>query len=301
MAAETPESLIKYCSHEAAELILADNTLRWSSPELFGDPFELSSKTDIGFDRDSLLESTVKLTSSMLFSSDHPKGDSPLVNAIKRWREEERFATAEEAYDVLRELLCKMVDYRVEQLSDSLSKWQIFVRNIRICCFCTKPDNIAAWEKYGNWHQGVALRFKTDDDSSLATPQAITYQVEPAHITTVKEQLGCILHNKKDAITNRFKEQYLTKGPHHKLEREWRCIQSSKKPVTASDNTPDNWVDDISFEKHEISGIYFGLNTPEDVKKRITSIAKERYKKAKLYQAVQAKTGYSLEMERLKP
>lgn len=302
MSAEQPDNLIKYCDVKAAEQILSSKSLRWSSPEVFGDPFELSSQLDLGFDNTSLLDSTIKLASSMIFAPEQPKGDSPLINAIKRWREEERFATPEEAYDVLQELLRKMVEYRAEQLNGNLGKWQEYVRTVRVCCFCSKPDNVVAWEKFANRHQGIAIRFakaEDGDNAVIANPNRILYQADRPQITTLREQLGAVLHNKSDDILGRFKDHYFSKAPHHKLEREWRCIRTSTKNIPVSNNQPKEWTDDIIFDPKEVTGIFFGLSTADETKKRVTKIVKEHYKHAKLFQMVAAKSGYNIESEKI--
>ena len=46
----TPETLIKYASADTAKLILSNQTLRWSSPELFEDPRELRADPQLPFD-----------------------------------------------------------------------------------------------------------------------------------------------------------------------------------------------------------------------------------------------------------
>ena len=162
MSAEKIDSLIKFTDRDAAARILTDRKLRWSAPDLFNDPFELSSRSGLNFDTHTLLDSTIKLASSMIFAPEQPKGDSPLINAIRRWREEERFGSAEEAHGVLRELLGKMVDYRQAQLEVAQAKWQEYVRQVRICAFCARPDNVTAWELFADNHRGVAIRFSPD-------------------------------------------------------------------------------------------------------------------------------------------
>lgn len=298
MSADKPDSLIKFTDSTAALAILAEQKLRWSSPDRFGDPFELSFKSGFNFDLQSLLDSTIKLASSMVFAPEQPKGDSPLINAIKRWREEDRFRTAEEAHGVLRDLLTKMVDYRQDQLLAAHAKWQEYVRQVRVCCFSSKPDNVTAWEAFGDQHRGIAIRFALTGSDVFASAKPVVYQMERPQLTSLREQLGAILHNRRDAIVERFKDHFFIKGSHRKLEQEWRCQITSPSDISISHMDPAEWYDDIPFPATQVTGIFFGINTDEEVKDQVCQLAQERYPQAKILQAVPGKMGYTLEFEK---
>lgn len=300
MSVDKLENLIKFADGETAVRILAEQKLRWSSPDRFGDPFELSAKSGFNFDTHSLLDSTIKLASSMIFAPEQPKGDSPLINAIRRWREEERFNSPEEAHGVLRELLTKMVDYRQAQLDTARAKWQEYVRKVRICCFSAKPDNISAWEQFGDQHRGVGIRFAIGEDSPFSSAKAVVYQTERPQLTSLREQLGAILHNRKDAVVDRFKDHFFIKGNHRKQEQEWRCLTFSSQEVPVTHMDAAEWYDDLSFSAAQITGIFFGISTSDDVKTEIFKLIQERYPQAKPFQAVPGKIGYTIEIEKIK-
>lgn len=299
MSTDKLESLIKFTDADAAVKILAEQKLRWSSPDRFGDPFELSSTSGFNFDTHSLLDSTIKLASSMIFAPEQPKGDSPLINAIKRWREEGRFSSPEEAHGVLRELLTKMVDYRQTQLDIAHAKWQEYVRKARVCCFSAKPDNVSAWEQFADRHRGVAIRFAIGDTEPFVSAKPILYQSERPQLTSLREQLGAILHNRKDAVVERFKDHYLIKGTHRKLEQEYRCLTQSTRDIPLTHTDPSDWYDDLGFSPSQVTGIFFGLRTSDDIKSQILKLVQERYPQAKPFQAVSGKIGYTIEFEKI--
>lgn len=298
MSADKPDSLIKFTDSTAALAILAEQKLRWSSPDRFGDPFELSCKSDFNFDLQFLLDSTIKLASSMIFAPEQPKGDSPLINAIRRWRDEDRFRTAEEAHGVLRDLLTKMVDYRHDQLLAAHAKWQEYVRQVRVCCFSAKPDNVTAWEAFADQHRGIAIRFALAGSEAFASAKPVVYQMERPQLTSLREQLGAILHNRRDTIVERFKDHFFIKGSHRKLEQEWRCQITSPSDVSIADMDPAQWYDDIAFAPTQITGVFFGINTDDEIKNQVCKIVQERYPHAKILQAVLGKTGYTIELEK---
>lgn len=298
MSAEKPDSLIKFSDGAAAVKILSEQKLRWSSPDRFQDPFELSAHSTFNFDTDSLLDSTVKLASSMIFAPETPRGDSPLINAIRRWREESRFNYPEQAHGVLRELLSKMVDYRQDQLKVSWGKWQEYVRKVRVCCFTSKPDNVTAWEQFADLHRGVAIRFALGDAEPFTSARPVVYQTERPQLTSLREQLGAVLHNRKDTTEDRFKDHFFTKGPHRKLEQEWRCITFSPQDIPVTHMNPAEWYDDLSFAAAQVGGIFFGINTPDDLKNQLCQLVQTHYPHTKILQAVPGKMSHTIEFER---
>lgn len=299
MSSESPEHLFKFVSADSAKSILESQSLRWSAPDLFNDPFEMSSQTPLSFETDTLLDSTIKLASSMIFAPETPKGESPLINAIRRWRDEDRFSDPEEAHQVLRELLSKMVDYRLDQLQSGMAKWQRYVRNVRLCCFCKHADNMAGWRLFAHKHQGVALRFNVGTNSSFPPPKPVVYQTDRPELTTLREQLGAILHNRKDGIVDRFADHFFVKSRELKPEDEWRCIKNSQTETPISDENFENWFDNIKFKKEDLGAIYFGVNISDDNKTAISNMATNLYQNIKLFQAVRAKTGFALEFEKI--
>ena len=296
MSDDATIDVYKYCTPETAVQILTEKTLRWSSPDAFGDPFELSSTTGFDLHPDSLLDATVKLASSMLFSSAEPKGDTPIVNAIKRWRTEERFANPEEAYGILKELLEKVVLAQTAHLENTQAKWRQFVRDSRICCFCDKPDNVLAWEKYAANHSGLTLKFTVRGRPSFPLPKHVNYSNDTAQLTNVREQLSAIMYRISDKTSSRFNEQFLSKGPHQKSERELRSISSAKKPIPQNHTTPSEWFDDIPFEPAELTGVYLGLSSNEALQASIKKLLISDFNHTKLYQMKKANSGYSLDI-----
>jgi hypothetical protein len=298
VSAEKNDSLFKFASATTAMQILDSQQLRWSAPECFGDALELSSTSPLGFETSTLLDATIKLASSMIFAPASPKGDSPLINAINRWRDDERFLSPEEANPVLRELLTKMVDYRVEQLQSSLAKWQIYARNIRMCCFCEKVEPLTVWDQFADCHRGVALRFN-NASADWTNLRPVIYQSERPQVTTQRDQLSAILHNRQDPMSTRFSEHYLIKSAHRKQESEWRASRVSINQIPISDTNSSTWFNDIGFTKESLTGLYFGAAIDPAIRQQITNLMKTKYPQAKLYQAQLSTTSYALEFERI--
>lgn len=296
MASNTPDFLVKYCSASTGATILNTRTLRWSAPNLYGDPFELNHTSSLNFDPHILLQAACQTAIGMVFSKDSPKGSSPLLNVIRRWRTEERFASPEEAEEVLRDLLSRMVDSRQTVIDKLMADWRQFSRSVRICSFSTKADNLSSWDRFADRHRGIAIRFACGDDTQLVDPQPVRYKKNRPEITNLKEQLGCILHNESFDAQDHFIDNLCLKPTINSDEQEWRLFNKSGVDIDSDDQ---KWFDDKPFERAQISAIYLGACMSAIDKRSIYNIAKEHYPKAKVFQSKIVSGKYEVEFERI--
>lgn len=294
---ESPDTLVKFGTADTALQILSQRHLRWSAPNIFSDPFEADHRTALNFDPLTLLDAALRAAVSMIFSADQPRGNSPLVTVIRRWRDEERFATTEEAEEVLRELMARIVDQRQQEIEELLTRWRHFTRHLRICCFSTKADNLACWRQFGDSHRGVAICF--DVNELAVTPHKVSYQNYRPEITTLKEQLQDILYNEKADAQAQFLEKFLTKSPIYSHEQEWRCF--FPEPSQSSSKQPDDslWYDEHPFVPPAIKAIYFGAAITSAHKKALVEVIKQHYPEAQVFQAVTVPTKYELDFKRV--
>lgn len=299
MSNQQPETLIKFLNVETAKRVLSSQTLRWSSPSRFADPFELNHLSQLNFDPHSLLDAAIKMASSMIFSPDDPKGTTPLINAIRRWRDEERFGSPEEAHDVLRELLSQVVDHRQKAIDIMMSDWRKFVRTLRICCFTEKVDNVAAWENYADNHKGIAIRFNTGEYSPLKNCVPVNYKAARPQITTLQSEMAAILGGDNQSSQNNFQAKFSVRSPIHASEKEWRCFRATNEQPGTTPSDEKEWFEDTKFERSDINAVYFGANTSARDKKEIYNLLKSKYIQSKIYQSKASATSHQLEFERI--
>lgn len=300
-----PETLSKFCTAATAVTILSSHNLRWSSPHLFNDPFELDHRTGLSFDPKSLLDEVIRTTIAMIFSPYTPQGNSPLITGIRRWRDDERFSSPSdaEASAALLELLSKMVDLRMADVDAIMADWRRFTRHQRICCFSAKPDNLNCWLRFADNHRGAAIRFHSEDlignmpDEQLAYP--VEYKNIRPEIITPKEQLTAVIHNVRFDEQQLFLEKLLTKSLIVRNEQEWRCFYYAANETSSKHNNDREWFDDRSFVTKAVSAIYLGAYMPGEDKKNLLDIQKELYPDAKIFQAQPVPGKYEIEFIRL--
>lgn len=287
-----PKHLVKYLSAQAGVSALESHSLMWSSPNRFDSPFEMNGLCEIPFSNNELLEATVKVATSLIFSDNKAVGDTPLIAAINRWRDEDRFESPQEAKTVLKDLLAKMVAQKEEQLHITIKKWQHFVESIRICCFCSSANNTSAWAQFGDNHQGIAISIEPNEENALSHAQPIKYHKERPQLTTIKEQMGSLLYNHNCQPNQRFVKNLLQKPDFLSAEQEWRALSPKDSSFKKTD-TPDK--DEKMLTPNSIYAIYFGINCSESTKKQALNLIKKFSQKPKCFQCELSKNTYNIE------
>ena len=291
---DTVSSLYKFCSLEAGLKILNSQTLRWSAPHLFGDPFELDYHSDPLITAQELLDVLLREALIMLFGPEPPTGrHNRLVNIMARWREQQKFIDEDQASEVLRDLLGQIAKIQVERVQEYLNEWRQYASLVRVSCFGESVDSINCWERFADNHQGLALRFHCGDDTALAAPQRLTYAGQAPVITNQREQLEVIYGRRSAPIAEDFHTKLLIKGRHHQGELEWRCFERAEDGERDSD--PSLWYDNRRFPSNELRGVYCGALLPRETRDQLARLLRASYPNARLYQAQTVEGRYELE------
>jgi len=293
VAVDETASLVKYCSINTGLKVLNSQSLRWSSPHLFEDPFEPDSFSPAGFDQNMLTRELIKEAISMIFSPNDPTGkDNSLIAAIARWREEDRFSSEEEAEKVLSQLLGQIANQQFEHLVSYMDEWKQFAGNLRITAFSDKPDNMHSWQRYADNHAGIALRFSAGEDTALPSPRKVSYSTTPPRVISLKQQVAVAFGKAPFPGKDDFIDKHLSKNTENRAEKEWRCIRFEE---TDLDSDKQLWYSNKKFLPSELKTVYLGLATAPEDRNAVISIIKEKYQKTRVYQAVAATGRYEID------
>ncbi len=290
--AEAVSSLVKFCPMDAGIKILSNQTLRWSAPHLFGDPFELDYRSQPDVTAGGLLDVLLREALIMLFGPNTPTGrHNRFVNIMARWREQERFCDEDEAQVVLRELLGQIAEIQTRHVDEYMLQWRNFARSTRIACFAEKPNNVACWQRFADHHRGIALRFECGEGTGLPKPQPVGYQSIAPVVTNRQEQLEVIYGRRNAPTTEEFPAKFLVKGRQDHLEQEWRCFETSNN----NEDDSAQWFDLRKFPAHELRAVYFGALTCDADKDLVAKLMRANYPTAKIYQASIVSGRYEIE------
>jgi hypothetical protein len=245
------------------------------------------------------LKAAVQKAVAMIFSIDNPVGNSAMVQAIRRWRIEERFNDQEEAGGVLQGLLSPMVESREAYLKKLERSWQDYSQRVRVCTFTTKTDNLQAWQTYADNHSGVALKFASGEETSFAEPRKVIYQDTRAQISDITEQLDFLFNGTNLDVSKEFVKKLLIKPKQLSHQNEFRCIRLLGKGSVGQEESADGHTL-VKFSPKDLMGVYFGLNTPDATKQAITGLAKALNPKIKIFQATLDANRFELNLVRVK-
>lgn len=299
--AATPETLVKYTDAVTAKKIIERGCLRWSSPELFRNPWELKMRPDLGFDELTVNKAMLNMATSLIFTRNLPAGNNqhPLYKAIRRWRAEDRFTTEEEAFEALTELLASTPELLHERLKNITDAWSDLVAHARVICLSETHQNIQSWDRYAANHEGVALRFLSDDSTAIANPQPVTYSTVRPQITSLREQVDDMVGLKKAAGTDTFPQKMLLKSKWDAAEKEWRCIKVIGDDDLDCGEDVEDWYCDLAFQTSELRCVYFGFNIDANDRDEIIGLIQKSYSGVSLFQGIQADGVYELSFERI--
>lgn len=281
----SPESLYHFCTAEEGMAALGQSQFPWQSiPAQSG--LDVSATTPLSFDIDTLQKSSIKLAVSLIFGREEPRGETPLIAAIRRWREEQRFATPEEAEPVLNELLGKMVDHRQGEIEKLMAEWRSFCAQTRYCSLFEKPDALELWHYKADACSGMAFKFLMAEDGAFGNLKAVQYGPEKPEITTLKDQMGTLFYNIRDKSRDNFVDKTLQRAPIFKAEKEWRTFAA---PAGADQG--------LAFNNKELKALYLGPTMADEARHAVIEIAKGKWPELRLFQAQFTKTKFSLSFE----
>lgn len=151
-----------------------------------------------------------------------------------------------------------------------------FSNNIGIYCLTKVPDNILMWSHYADSHAGICLQFiGSKKIEFFHKAEEVTYQ-KPYP----KVDLAVPTHASLYA-------SLLTKAKEWEYEKEYRILNTRMVTKTAK------------FPEEALTGVIFGVKTPECNKKLILDWCNCRNSKVAVYQARLKENEYGLVIDKL--
>jgi hypothetical protein len=238
--AEQGEVFYKYTSAHVAKTVLATRRLRWSSPLLFNDPFDVTQELRLNFDDNALHRAVLERAAWLIEHGDGstPVGHyafGPVIRLAMRARPEVRKQMANEVRRGVREANPR----QSEALKEIKDMWRAMVPTFRILCLSEVNDCGPMWHHYADKYRGVVMEFFAvkEVDSAFQMARPVLYQDAPSIA---------------DAYVDLFKEYLHVKNPEWSYEREWRIAVPGRRVDDAEH------FGDYGFNARELTAIYLG-------------------------------------------
>jgi hypothetical protein len=290
-----PERLFKYTTTVAATAILTKQSLRWSSPVAFNDPFDLKYYFHGEFSWNDLRQEVLRRLREMIRSPIAPifAAGNELVERLQWFRENLSGHSDEHIATVLEEGLNETFDLCERLAREERDHW-LEERNLwRVICFAERPDNLLMWSHYAEQHAGVVLEFETKLFEQSASSQAIKvrYSDVVPTIFTYQQFLGWLLgQNPFPDVSDYTLAVASTKSTHWSYEQEWRLLRYDDPPKFGNYSC-------FEYPSDALVGVYFGCRIDPGKRDVLVSLLEGKYPHAQIHTMREKSGRYELEMD----
>jgi hypothetical protein len=272
--------LFKYTTARTAATVIASRSLRFSSPLLFNDPFDVPRDFDLGFTFDQLNSAIATRLGEYLNGDTSPRSSSAetLVTAMKSRLHQKS------AESLLKDVKFVTKLFVQEAFERSQSKfqqhWDDRVPGMRICCFSETQTSAAMWAHYGDQHRGAVLQFASSDEhdsvSLLARP--VIYQSVKPTLPPVEVWARTLLSEIEWDWDAFLKEYFFAKSAEWSYEREYRV-------ATHKSASEEGLFSDLVFHAEDLRGVVLGASISPDDEQLLVAMLRLKYPHASVYRA----------------
>lgn len=288
----------KYTSASTALKILENETVRWSSPNQFNDPFDIQFNLRVPFSKDEYREAmTNQLQDVFENGRTHPieanNGSTMLFNQLL-----DLMRNANQNFgpnDFITQMLPSL-DQSYEAMLNGLPDNHQGIRQVLddICVFCVSevPDSLLMWSHYAASHQGAVIKFrclpKFDTALCAAVPVNYTDDIPPfATLEGVVESAFGLAPLRGDHL---FRVLTATKSTAWSYEREWRTVATFRNGEQRTLGYAD-----YEIHKEEIQEVVLGCRMSGEDREQIQKVLRDKYPHTILREAQKHSSKYGLE------
>jgi hypothetical protein len=272
------QSFYKYLTATTARKVLSSRALRWSSPTLFNDPFDVPRELSFGLAPGQILEACVQRMTEYI---EQPPADTTelepkvrlIVEAVKRGIPQDVKA---ELLEGIRETAAAQRPTS-ERMDDLRARWRSYIADFRILCLSESPAHMAMWYHYADCYRGVVLEVRCVDalDSAWLAAKPMVYSTAKPEVYTARGWASLLTLRTEIAVRKMMDIATYTKAADWACENEWRIV-SSKRPEDTGAFT------DYKFDARELAGVYLGPMIAPEGEREILELS-ARYPEAQVW------------------
>lgn len=287
----------KYVAPATAMAILQNQSIRYSSPLLFNDPFDHQAGLHLDFDLAQFPRKVVSKLEHLARNPQipvRPRSDA-MVRVIEFMRA--KFKTHGFPRDAfLKEALPAIAEgSRVVEATRSAfeAHWIQSLGANRTLCVAEENDNLLMWAHYAQDHTGVVLELWSlpEEDNALSVAEPVIYASQPPSFFTEDAFLSYFCGVSDLDISDLRRLVVYTKSEHWRYEKEWRVYYpESDKPGLFEDN---------HMRPSELSAVFFGCKADPSLIEQVSSLLAQHYPGASRWAAQRKAGAYALEFRQI--
>ena len=282
------EYFYKYVSAETAKAILTTEKVRWSSPRLFNDPFDVQFDLQFPFTEEKYVDAVVKKMRTHFKDGRKQEvvADSTTVAAFNYLLDVMGKGDPAQINEYIDEIVRPSAIEGYQKVQGNLESKNQFVRDslFGLCIFCMseKYDDLLMWSHYAASHTGAVIKFRClpELDTAFCAATPVQYQPDMPAWATLDELIEDLFAEKPLGTIHHFHRLAATKSTAWEYEKEWRMISKFRNPELVY----QGYVDYKIFPE-EVSGIIFGCRISSDAKAEIQEILAAKFSHATQLQA----------------
>ncbi|MBF2755554.1 MAG: DUF2971 domain-containing protein [Gammaproteobacteria bacterium AqS3] len=285
----------KYMPAESAINSLKNETLRWSSPLCFNDPFDVPRELAEGMKFADIAAAKWDVLKDYLSNYDAPIDDlhPHFQKMIIRYRNlndtGQNLPPQENNKD---DPSIKVVENAMKAVRKHWCEY--LLPRFRILCLSARKDIVPMWHHYADEYQGVVLEFDSCSGASglWSKIRRVEYPHNPPELFTEKGWSHLIIlspEKQREKIQN---FHLYTKKPDWEYEQEYRLVIINDRD---SENIPN--YSDWKLPKENITNIYFGPKISVQNKQLLMSLISEKLPHAQTY-GMSFKFGWKIQFEK---
>lgn len=283
----------KHASPETTLAILRSRCVRYSSPLLFNDPFDVQTGLHFDFDLTTLHAKVLDRLGELAAAPQEPEvipGDvwGQVVLAARahfpkygfprdRWAEKTAPSFAE---------LVRIIEDTQRRVRDH---WQSkLLPSMRVFCVTEERDNLLMWAHYSKDHTGAVFEFWSlpEEDNSLCVAKPVVYTESSPPFFSEREWLDDFMGLKKLDVGVLSRRYASAKSRHWAYEKEWRVWY----PLSSTPSMHDT----VQIRQNELRGICFGCRANSDFVAQAKQLVADAFPNAMTYQARKEERSYGL-------
>lgn len=284
----------KYVTADTARLILENGKLRWSSPFMFNDPFDVQFDLHLEFDESTIIDLIIDELWQIYSGKKPLRPNNALGYVFQNFIQWVPNLTKEGIFERqgLRQAIAESVN-RTKQLLPELHITQrTLLADAKLLCLSETHNNILMWSHYSGDHTGAVLELeRSERDSPLKKAEKVIYSKTMPRLMTETDMVQFFSGQWRlnaDAIMH---NSIFVKAADWSYEKEWRIW------LPGTDRTQQ--FIDIEFDKTELVGIWFGCRMSEEYRELLLNILKKNFPNATAHRGDKTAREFALEFKPL--
>lgn len=251
------QSFFKYMPLDTAKIVLENTTLRWSSPVIFNDPFDVPRELFHEATEHQIAQAiSQKLHSELMNPRDNLDGVNAylaeLIQHVKKMYPKGIPATLDSLFKTMT-LNPPIGDDAPLVLQQFKEHWRKTLADRRILCLSESPSILSMWNHYADGYKGVVLEFACLDalDSAWLLAKPIEYTNEKLLTDSCEGMADLLL--REESVVGKYlaNEVIYIKTKEWEYEREWRVAFSKR-------DGEEGLYSDYKFHQLELKSIILG-------------------------------------------